>query len=292
MLDALLARFEVLRLNVTLQLQGDCSLPAYKGSMWHGWLGHALKLVSEPAFAACYQQHDHEQPKPYAIQPGWDQKTEWQQHEIIQFGLALFGDAVSLLPAMIHAVQAGQQLGVGLKRTKVKLIAVEAITPDGLSLQLKPQPLQQWLKPSTLLPGSLGLHFHTPLRLKQQGQLVRHAELITPRLLASQARRRLLQLTRYWVADDEALLAAIHQAPLGTDAVQLHTELYFEDWLRYSLKQHEFQPFGGLKGYASCTGSLGQFYLWLQLGALLQIGGKTTFGLGCFSLAADGSALV
>lgn len=36
-------QFEILHLRCNLILQADGVLPAFKGSLWHGWLGHAIK---------------------------------------------------------------------------------------------------------------------------------------------------------------------------------------------------------------------------------------------------------
>lgn len=285
-----LANFQLLPLTITLQLQSDGELPAFKGSMWHGWLGHALKQVSEPAFTALYQQHDHEQPKPYAIQPGCDQKTQWRRGECIDFGLTLFGQATELWPVLLNALHAGQILGIGPARMKLRLLTVAVRTPTGNSLDIQPQSLAAYLPPwdGGREPSLRQVHLQlrTPLRLKHQGQLVQHPEVLTPQLLAKQTRRRLMQLTRYWVADDTALLQAIDQQPLGCQGIELQPFVYYEDWQRFSLRQQEFLSFGGLKGSLACQGVGSSFYRWLQLAALLQLGGKTTFGLGCLDLVA------
>ena len=289
-----LANFQLLPLTITLQLQSDGELPPFKGSMWHGWLGHALKQVSEPAFTALYQQHDHEQPKPYAIQPGYDQKTQWRRGECIDFGLTLFGQATELWPVLLNALHAGQILGIGPARIKLRLVTVAVRTPTGNSLDIQPHSLgaflQPWEEGSEPSLCQVHLQLRTPLRLKHKGQLVQHPDGLTPQLLAKQARRRLMQLTRYWVADDPALLQAIDQQPLGCQDVQLLPSLYYEDWQRFSLRQQEFLSFGGLKGGLACQGMVQPFYRWLQLAALLQLGGKTTFGLGCIELAPGSSS--
>lgn len=273
-----LTRLKLLNINITLQLQGDCTLPAYKGSMWHGWLGHALRKVSDPAFRALYQQHDHEQPKPYAIDPGRDQKTEWQQGELLDFSLRLFGSAGDLLPVILQALQAGEQLGLGTARTEVKVVSAIVVADADQNL-------------CSILANNLTsentqwqLLLDTPLRLKQRGNIIRDTEQLNAQVLALQSRRRLLQLTKYWVCDDAEVLESISQQSLGADDCMTTASVYFEDWQRFSLKQQEFIPFGGFKGVIRMQSVSPDLWRWLKIGEQLQLGGKTTFGLGRYRL--------
>ncbi len=72
-------QFQLQRLQVCVQLQQDCTLPAFKGSMLHGWFGHALKKADEQAYFVCYGEHANRQPKPYLISPPEDHKTQWRK---------------------------------------------------------------------------------------------------------------------------------------------------------------------------------------------------------------------
>lgn len=279
-----LEHFKLVNLHITLQLQGDCSLPAYKGSMWHGWLGHAIRQTSESAFFTLYQQHDHEQPKPYAIEPGADHKTEWRQGELIQFDLKLFGAACALMPVIKSALRNGEDLGLGEARTKIRIVAISAVGPFGSVLENQSFTLADYWQAATKPETQLTLVLNTPLRIKHQGKILHNPPQLTATVLAAQARRRLMQLTKYWVTDDQEILAALSQHDLGDKCCSVEPRLYFEDWQRFSLKQQAFIPFGGFKGYLCVKGKLSQLYFWLFLGELLQLGGKTTFGLGCYKL--------
>lgn len=279
-----LSQFKLVHLHITLQLQDDCSLPAYKGSMWHGWFGHAIKAVSEPAFYALYQQHDHEQPKPYAINPGFDQKTEWRAGELIQFSLRLFGAACDLQPIIVQALQQGEQLGIGAARTAVRLVAITAKGPAGDLATLSASPLADYLPVLTQPCKSLVLLLNTPLRLKHQGKVLHNPQALTAELLAKQVRRRLMQLTKYWVTDDDMMLKSITRQALAAEQSKVKASVYFEDWQRFSLKQQEFIPFGGFKGAIEIEQVPAALYSWLKIGEQLQLGGKTTFGLGCYNV--------
>ena len=68
---------DLLKLRIHIQLKKETILPAFKGSMLHGWLGHALKHVDDRAYHALYGEHDNQQPKPYIICPSEDHKTQY-----------------------------------------------------------------------------------------------------------------------------------------------------------------------------------------------------------------------
>jgi hypothetical protein len=279
-----LLSFKLVNMVVTLQLQGDCSLPAFKGSMWHGWFGHALKQVSESTFNVLYQQQDHEQPKPYAIEPGKDQKIEWRAGELIQFSLCLFGSACDLAPIVHKALSAGEALGLGKARTPVSLVALNTTGPIGQVALYQACSLAEYVAKPVTTNLSLSMLLQTPLRLKQQGKIIHNAQLLTGKLLAGQAKRRLIQLAKYWVGPEPDILEALARQNLVDEHAKLNTRLYFEDWQRYSLKQREFIPFGGFKGVINIHNCSPDLYQWLKIGEALQLGGKTTFGLGCYQL--------
>jgi hypothetical protein len=283
-LSECVAYFKILNLQVTLQLQGDCILPAYKGSMWHGWFGHGLKQVCETTFNRLYQQNDHEQPKAYAIDPGKDQKTEWRSGELIGFNLRLFGVASDFGSTVYKAFKVGEHLGLGIARTPVRLIALSAIGPNGEVGQYQACSLADYLPQTIHTKLALMMLLNTPLRLKQQGKVIHNQKLLTANLLAAQARRRLLHLFKYWVQDNPDALNAIGQQPLAFEQSELISSVYFEDWQRYSLKQQEFIPLGGLQGVIRIEDCSEDLYQWLKIGEQLQLGGKTTFGLGCYQV--------
>ncbi|MFT5815044.1 MAG: hypothetical protein ACI9VT_002815, partial [Psychroserpens sp.] len=77
-LTLLAQQCDLLKLRIYIQFKQSTVLPAFKGSMLHGWLGHAVKHIDERAFFALYGEHDNQQPKPYIICPNEDHKTHWQ----------------------------------------------------------------------------------------------------------------------------------------------------------------------------------------------------------------------
>ena len=61
-------------------------------------------------------------------------------------------------------------------------------------------------------------------------------------------------------------------------------DLYWDDWSRYSGRQHTWMKFGGLLGEITYRGDLTPFLPWLALGEWMHVGGKTSFGLGRYEI--------
>ncbi|MUK39229.1 CRISPR system precrRNA processing endoribonuclease RAMP protein Cas6 [Aliivibrio fischeri] len=96
----------------------------------------------------------------------------------------------------------------------------------------------------------------------------------------NQTLRRLTQFTQFWVNDSQRLIDDLYaqQLPINIEASESYG--YYEDWQRYSLKQKEQLPFGGVKGQVSFYVQLGLAPILLKIAEVIHIGGKTTFGLG------------
>lgn len=280
-LQELAGRFQLLQLQITLQLQQDSELPAFKGSMWHGWFGQLLKNSDEHAYFVCFGNHDQRQPKPYWLRPSGDHKTHWSKGELIQFELMLAGSSTELAPAIINALQT--PLGLGPKRTPVSLISVASVTPHGLEAGLCTVSLLDHVVGTNSAVGEMALQLHTPMRIKHQGKVLNQAPPALPQWL-NLVLRRLTQLSRFWVCDDQALIDAVYQYPLRLGEYQQQHYCHFEDWRRYSRKEQTLLPFGGLKGQVSFCGEIGHAKPLLQLGQVLHLGSKTTFGLGHYQL--------
>ncbi|WP_116644779.1 CRISPR system precrRNA processing endoribonuclease RAMP protein Cas6 [Salinivibrio sp. HTSP] len=287
---ALTETFSLLKLNITIQLQEDSVLPAFKGSMLHGWFGHALKRADEHAFFVCYGNHDNQQPKPYIICPNEDHKTHWRKGELYHFDITLFGHATQLVDALFKALKYGESLGMGPQRTPFRVLSVASMTPTGLRSGVVPLSLADWLAVAPVsqfdtAEKELAITCLTPTRLKRNGKVC-HQSLPDLGEWVQQILRRLVLLSRFWVNDDQRLFDALYQNQPRIGPHQVSSDCYFEDWQRFSHKNKEFLPFGGLKGQVSFCGDIAHVIPLLTLGQALHIGGKTTFGLGKYQLIA------
>lgn len=281
-------QFKLLSLNVTVQLQADATLPSFKGSMLHGWFGHALKQASSRAFHICYGEHDQQQPKPYLICPSQDYKTQWKRNEIFEFKLCLFGDAIELTDDIFKALIMGEKNGLGPKRVPFKLVSIASHTPTGLKAGAHISNLLDWVdlreqNNPLLKDKELAITLLTPLRLKLHGNIVKEPP-VDPQFWVTSILRRLQLISRYWVIDSDELFQQITTDYKVAQQINISSHCYFEDWQRFSLKQAEQLPFGGLKGQIRFFGQTQLLQPLLLLGEQIHMGGKTTFGLGQYRL--------
>lgn len=278
-------QFELLRLRFTVQLLKGGRLPAFKGSMLHGWLGHALKEQDAPLYHLLYDQHANQQPKPYFINIKDDKRQHWHQDEMLSFEITLLGSACSFGVRLVTALQAASQLGLGQQNLPFALQSVASVLPNRLKPGLHTSKLSDWLQPSEIsLHSELALQLQTPLRLKDKGKIIQQGIPSLP-LLLQQINRRLTLLSTFWVNDNPVLLADLNVSlPNLGDHSAHNSKVFFENWQRYSVRQNEFLPFGGLTGQLCYQGDIMPAISWLQVGEQLQLGGKTTFGLGQFEL--------
>jgi hypothetical protein len=291
-LQTLTQQFSLLKLRVYIQFKQDTVLPAFKGSMLHGWFGHALKKADEQAFFICYGEHDNQQPKPYMITPNTDHKTHWHKNEIYDFEITLFGDAIQLVDQVLIALKLGENMGLGQKRAAFEVISINSVLPnsqqtgvqsftllDAVAAKIDQQAEQAYLD----INQEMALQLVTPLRIKHNGNIVKNS---APPLdfWLKQIQRRLIQLSRFWVLEDQSLFDGITQQSPLLGAFETTRHCYFEDWQRYSFKEQQNLPFGGLKGQISFCGEISQALPLLIIGEQLHIGGKTTFGLGKYQL--------
>ncbi|PVZ80647.1 hypothetical protein C9426_32715 [Serratia sp. S1B] len=278
--------FQLLRLHITLQLTEDTQLPAFKGSMWHGWLGQALKAVDERVYATLYGQHAVQQPKPYVICPNEDLKKQWCKYELLSFELLLIGEAASLAPRVLEALEYGQILGLGEQRTPAVLLSVCSQLPGRYRPGLHPTLLAEWLYPQpTLEPIEVALQLQTPMRWKFNGQ-IQQPQAFPLDVWIRHIQRRIKLLGTFWVADQPELYNRLYLDLPRMSDYEVQHYLYFEDWQRYSAVSDGMLPFGGVKGQISYQGEISEVLPWLQAGEVLHLGGKTTFGLGKYRLLA------
>ncbi|HBS26735.1 MAG TPA: hypothetical protein DD827_06360, partial [Gammaproteobacteria bacterium] len=143
-----LSNLNIAKYRFTLQAKDKITLPAYKGSAFHGGFGHALKQISPTWFNYFYQPGAGKQgdwPKPFVILPPLDDKESYQPGEQFHCELTLFGEATqhySICQAAIEYL--GMQMGLGYDLGKFQVtnitesrpISTTAITTKQIQLQL------------------------------------------------------------------------------------------------------------------------------------------------------------
>lgn len=287
-LPGLLEQFRYCRLTFTLQLKCAGELPAHKGSMLHGWFGQCLKRFDEAAYEVFFGVHDHQQPKPYVVITPPDYRTQYAAGELFDFSLVLLGHPSDLASRVVQAVEQGSALGLGKTRIPIEFVSVSSELPSGQVLGIVQATLAEYVgaRLSAVMNAAVqneaqqvAIHFKTPVRVKHQNKPV-HDSLRSVGFIGIQIARRLTQLARYWVIDDNALLDSIMANQPYYKELEYVEHLHFETWKRFSLKQREALPFNGLKGQVSAFGEFTHLLPLLYVGECLHIGGKTTFGFG------------
>lgn len=285
-------QFDLLRLEITLQLQADATLPAFKGAMWHGLLGHVLMAHDSRVYHIFYGEHAKQAPKPYAIVPHGDHQQVWRKGQFISFEIKLFGAASGMGQTIVDALNQAsdnKHLGVGEQRVPYCLASVASVLPTGKRVGIVPTKLFHWITDLPLevqnKPTEAALHFQTPVRTKKQGSVQKKEAPDLP-FWVNQTLRRLSSLTQFWVLEDACLIDQLYQQTFAMlpNKVVLDSNCYFEDWQRYSLKHDKVLPLGGLKGQVSFYGVLYGILPILKVGELLQVGSKTTCGLGSYEM--------
>ncbi|WP_310460921.1 CRISPR system precrRNA processing endoribonuclease RAMP protein Cas6 [Sphaerotilus sp.] len=300
------ATLPIARYRFTARLAADLCLPDYAGSLLRGVFGAALRhttcMTGLPVCAECplwrscsypalfetppqptqFAQRFTQVPNPYVIEPPASGARDLLAGEPLVWHMVLIGEpTLGRLPLIVHAWERALRQGLGPQRVTGELLAVERIDSAGevaTAVDADTGPHAE------ATPARVTLHFHTPLRLQHQGQVLRPDQLDARTLLSQMLRRTNLVLDlhlgiRPAPFDASALLAAV--VPTLTDD---RSGLRWQDWTRYSGRQRQEMNLGGVVGAWTLTGALGPFVPWLRLGQWLHLGKSATMGLGGYQL--------
>jgi hypothetical protein len=277
-------KFQITTLQFTLQLKQNAKLPAFKGSMLHGWFGHALKQNSASLFDIFFKEHQANQPKPYAMHTCPDRKTHWQAGELMHFRLSLFGEATSVASPVIAALREGVPLGLGEHKAAFSLLQISCVTPMGLQSQIQAFSLAQWLPDNLdITTNAVAVITETPLRIKHQKTVLKELT-FDLNFWISKILQRWLQLSKFWVVDDTHLFREVKASVPKLSAHHVHNQSTFIEWHRHSLSQKTKMAIGGLEGQWHFVGDIAQAWPLLKIGEILGLGSNTTFGLGRFQV--------
>jgi len=280
--------FPIAPLRLTLRSAG-LVFPGYAGSLWHGGLGMMLQRHFPATFRALYGGQDDA--RPYALRAPAGER--FPPGSRLTLDLKLFGDASQHLFACTQAIALLGEAGIDpagrfqLERASVLLPDGEApffTADDGL---LQPPPLtdfSDWL-PAGPAPRQIEVRLLTPLRIKEGGELLRHAPEYSQ--LVHRLFGRLDQLAH--VIGSPPPLAKGERATFHDEARQvtrLAAEVRWQQLDRRSARTRQQMSFGGLQGELCFAGDMTQTLPWLVAGQQVHIGGKTAFGFGAYEVEA------
>jgi len=264
--------------------------PAWAGSVLRGGFGHALRqlacMTRQKDCSGCPLLHtcpypalfapppvDHplqrlsQPPAPYLIEPaGWG-ALELPPGANWHLDMVLIGRARHELPLIRLAWQRAAQRGLGPGEGRSELHEIETRTPESPQLPENTH--------------AITLHFHTPLRLQDNGRAVPPDKLDAERLLMQLMRRLALLAEFHGNGSPGWDFKALKQAA-ATIASQ--KQLKWQDWTRRSSRQQQTMQLGGAIGRWTLQGELTPFLPALHLGQWLHVGKETVFGLGRYTL--------
>jgi hypothetical protein len=252
---------------------------------WHCTYGYLFE-TPPPANAQRMRRYPAV-PHPLVILPpthrGWVARGEY-----FSFGISLIGRAIDLLPQVVVALNGAGERGLGLKRSRFRIIAIHdrnaSSQPPRPLYRLGDTSLRRTIKPRdaatlSLPPGDTVVRvlFRSPLCLRVNNRYLRDE--VPFRALAGSALRRLTNLAHFHCdlqleMDFASLLARADQTPV------LHSELRSESWTRRSNRQQREHPMTGISGYADYLQPDPLLLQIIATVARLGIGKHTTFGLG------------
>ena len=304
-----LGKLQILDLQFTHQFTQSAELESFKGGIWHGVFGCALKEIDEAAYQCLFSSTSRTQP--WRLIAPRSTKQFFRDGDSLTATITLFNDAIEYTPACAEAIIRMGELGLGARRSHArtceinghvgdlpKPLAALMAMPDarhcGIYGNAIFQSLSHSMSLSQALPHttntqieSIALHLVSPLSLKQSGTASR-----TTPAAESVVRRLIARLAALLPADEGGLLSANEKRQLLCAAATLaahSVDVTWADWARYSGRQKSTMPFGGLQGTLFFSGDADAIALvrpWLGLAERVGLGSKTTFGLGHIQLMA------
>lgn len=295
-------------LRFVLEAAEEAVLPRYKGSMFRGSFGAALKqiaclrsrrcsacqnpsqclygLIFEPAAPDASRYSDR--PRPFVIRDLSFGQRSFRPGDSLAVEMVLLGPAATHYVYVLLAMELAASKGLGVRKAKFRLLSVSdhagRLVYDAANgrLRAEPQPVQnrEIAGMAASLPSTLiTIHFLTPTRLKESGQLVDAPSFST---LMRAAVRRLEILTELYGTPG----ATLHLPDYGAaeDVRVLGSTLRWQRLERYSNRQGRRVSLGGLVGSLTYGGDLRPWREVLAWCEILHVGKGTTFGLGRLQL--------
>lgn len=206
------------------------------------------------------------------------------------FGLVLLGRGIDFLPYFVLTFQELGAIGIGKGRhpyTLQEVRAVDSITGKEKTIYSHQERriLKGGLSVSTqkLLasaadkdPKEVSLSFLTMTRLKFEDRWARTIEF---HILIRNLLRRVSSMAYFhhgleWTEDFVTIINQAEQVRISQDKSR------WAEWERYSSRQNQKVPLGGVIGEVTYTGFLKSFLPLLYLGSLIHVGKAATFGMG------------
>lgn len=300
------------RYRFTAAFESALELPGFAGPLLRSVFGAALRrgacvtgaadckpcpllhrcaypaLMQTPPRPTQFEQRFVEVPNPYVIEPPpLDPATLPAGEPLVWHQVLVGADALRQMPLLLQAWQRALHSGVGPRRVRGMLLSVELVEASGAARAvwsartsgLQPHHAHWTLPVAPVQFGKVHLHLHTPLRLQHQGQPLRPAQL-NPRTLVSHLLRRCNLMLDLHLGIRPAPFDAHALVELASRLADDRSALLWTEQARWSSRQRQEMPLGGVTGTWALQGELAPLMPWLHLGEWLHLGKAATMGLG------------
>lgn len=275
-----------------------CTDPSQQGNPAHSWhcpMCFVLALEAD-------SPRGLNPARPLVIRPPLSIRAESETRFLpgmdFMLQLVVIGDALSVLPYLLQAVQRIGKRGIGMGRGQFTLNRVDAINPmtgyaggiyeRGAAVRMPDSPItgEQVAAYAEQLPSDrLRLHFLTPTQLVQHGRLLSRPD---AQVLIMRTLERLQSLERYYRQPaDQEIWKARHDM-LSSAAAALHIRRDETRWIRaYSGSQraNRLQDVSGFVGGILLEGDIASLRLWLVWASLVNIGKNAIKGNGWLEIS-------
>jgi hypothetical protein len=235
-------------------------------------------------------------PHPFVIQPPETLKREFAKGEELDCNLILFGSVNENIPYFIYAFEQSGIIGIGKKvngrRSNFRLNKVYAdsqIVFSGTDEWIALQNPSEFLNirdeiHSSDLVFRIKVTLETPLRLKFQNRI--KADLPFHVLIRAALRRTSSLFACYAGTEPDIDYKGLLERAAEIQTIDNQLDWY--NWERYSNRQKQRMPLGGMIGSISYKGKLSEYLALLDVCSKLNLGKNTSFGLGKIGITVVG----
>lgn len=262
----------------------DLTLKTFAGPLWRSGFGLALERNFPGVFQLLYAPQGR-LGRLYALTPP---AAPILPGKTFVLGLNLFGPATDHALASVQALSALGEIGLGEPRGHFTLeqawvVGAEAPFLDrtaGLTGAPAPIPLSHWLERTTPAHRAQ-VELLTPLQMKYREKVVLEAPRFS--VLVAGIHNRIKELCKS-ANEDNPLPWELRKSQLtAADKVELEfQELRQVRGKHRSARTGETMRYEGITGTLIYRGDLPPCCGLLRLAEIIQVGGKTAYGLGCY----------
>lgn len=289
-------------------------LPPYAGSSWRGAFGHALRnthcMTNKPTCQGCTLQEScvynyifetpppsnslkmrkyPSVPHPFVLRIPENAKCDYKENENLEIELVLFGDANSYLVQIIKSLELAASNGI--QQGKLSLRGVEQLIQQSdlqwraIDINSESTNAMAPVMPAIpTCPKNVQISITHPMHLTAQGKRVKTQEFIFSNIFSPLLRR--ISMLQYFHGPSELEADFSTLMGLSKNVTINSTTLSEYRWHRYSSRQKQKMPMGGIVGEFNLKGEdIEHFWPYLYLGQYTHVGKGTSMGQGQYKIS-------